>query len=154
MNLTGFELEHQIQRTGRRRERDRVVLERPGAEVARVDRVHGDLIQHDAHEALVRGASVEVGPERQPVRLAHRDEQLLAQTRRVRARVGGQWAVLVVFVGEGGVVAGGTDGVGAAVQVCSDPRVDAAFETAVLDYAVGGAGSAGSGGHWGGLGGR
>lgn len=136
MNLTSYELKHQVQRTGRRRKGNCIVLEGPGAVVARVDRIHRDLVQHDTHEAFALGTSVEIGPERQTIRLAHRDEQLLTQTRRARARVGGQWAVLIVFVSKGGIVTGGTDGVCATVQVCSDPRGDAAFETAVLDNFV------------------
>ena len=134
-------LEPHVPRTDGRGEGDRVVLEGAGAKVAGVDRVHGGVVQHDAHEAVA--AVVEVGAEREAVRAAHGEgRQVLVQAGGVQGggRVDG--ARLVELVREGGVVAGGGEGVFGVDGVCGDPGAEAAFEAAVGDEVVRGSGRA------------
>lgn len=96
--FTDFKLKPQVRRTDCRREIDRVVFERPGAVIAGVDRIYGSLVQLHADEAVPAG--VEVGSERQHVRLANGDDEILIHTRRILGGAGVDGARLIEFVSE------------------------------------------------------
>ena len=111
-------------------------MERAGAEIARVDRVGGLLVQLDAHEAFGFGAGVEISAERQRVGRADGDDQVLVHTGRVHRGAGIDGALLVEFVGEGGVVAWGMEGMCGVGHIGCDPRGKTTFEAAVDDDVV------------------
>ena len=96
--LTDFKLKPQVRRIDRRCEIDRVVSKRPGAVIAGVDRIYGGLVQLHADEAVPAG--VEVGSERQHVRLANGDDEILIHTRGILGGAGGDGACLIEFVSE------------------------------------------------------
>lgn len=132
--LTNHKLKLQVQWTDSRRKGHRIALVCPGSEIAGVDSIHCRIIQHYTHKAFGLGTLVEVGSERQCVRLTNRDNQVLTHTRWIRAGI--HCARLIEFVSEHGIVARGTDGMFCISYVCCNPRGNAAFETAILDDIV------------------
>ena len=127
------------------REAIRVGFKRPSPEIARVGRVNGLVIQHDAHKTFTPVALVKVGSPRQLIGLADYDGQVLIHARRMLVGGGIDFARLIELVSEVGTVTRRTNRVFSILCVGGNPRGKAAFEAAVLHNVVrwtGGASSA------------